>query len=885
MFDPSLRPRSADIRWARQRVVEWFASRGWKPFRFQRQVWNAYLAGDSGLVHATTGTGKTYAVWMAALIETLAELHNRPAGTGRPASRQTGRGGRAATHPIHERPLRVLWITPLRALAVDTLYALQRPLQELDVPWTLESRTGDTSAAVRNRQRKRLPTSLVTTPESLSLMLTRSDAQHQFRDLRLVVVDEWHELLSTKRGVQVELALARLRKWRPTLRTWGLSATLGNLQVAMQTLLGVHRTSASGPQAVHPWADQAGGSGTVCVSADPECSAAHQPGSERLIEGTRRKRVIVDTLIPRTIERFPWAGHMGLRLLRDVVETVDAAETSLVFANTRFQTEAWYQALLQQRPDWAGRIALHHGSLSQSTREWVEEGLRSGQLKSVVCTSSLDLGVDFSPVARVLQIGSPKGVARLLQRAGRSNHQPGSDSRVICVPTHAFELIEAAAAADAIAAGHLEGRQPHSKPLDVLVQHAVTIALGGGFEREALLQEVRQTCSYQSLTEAEWDWVLDFITRGGECLRAYPDFHKVVNDDGQHVVQNQRVARQHRMSIGTITGDAVLTVQFLKGPRLGTIEESFVARLKPGDHFTFAGRQLQFVSLHEMKVWVRKARSGQAGRIPRWMGGRMPLSIELAAAVRLKLDEARRGEFRGPEMEAVRPLLELQSAWSAIPAPNELLIERITSREGHHLFVFPFAGRLVHEGLSTLCAWRLSQRQPISFTMSVNDYGFELLSRDRAPLDEAIERGLLEPGGLDADLEHAMNAAEMGKRQFREIARVAGLVFDGYPGSRKSVKQLQASSGLLYDVFTNYDPGNLLLNQARREVLERQLEHSRMVQTLNELRNSRLVITHPARFTPLSFPLMVDRLRERLSSETLTDRIRRMQVQLEKAAG
>lgn len=827
---------SRKITLARQTIVDWFSTQGWKPFRFQRQTWNAMLEGQSGLIHATTGTGKTYAAWMGPLMEFLA--------TGAPRTQKTRR---------HSEPLKVLWLTPLRALAADTWKSLEAPVNALGMPWSIETRTGDTASSIRNRQRGRLPTALITTPESLSLLLSHADAAERFAHLRYVIVDEWHELLGKKRGVQTELALARLRKWRPDLQTWGLSATLGNTREAMSVLLG--RTTAS---------DSAKG---------------------QLIRGASQKRQVVDSLIPSTMERFPWAGHLGMRLVADVAQEIDSAASSLVFTNTRSQTEAWYQGLLKARPDWAGKIALHHGSLDRDTRDWVEDGLRTGQLKSVVCTSSLDLGVDFSPVERVFQVGSPKGVARLLQRAGRSGHSPGRASRITCVPTHAFELVEVAAARDAIESGFLESRPRIKQPLDVLTQHAVTMALAGGFEAEDLFQEVRQTASYAELTRQEWDWVLDFVSTGGETLKAYPDYHKVTQDRPNHYrLEDRRLARQHRMSIGTIVGDASLTVQFLKGGKLGTIEEAFLAKIKPGERFVFAGRVVELVSIHDSKVWVRLAKSVSASKIPRWMGGRLPLSTQLAQAVRYKLDEAAKGKFDSPEMNAMRPIFDLQTNRSHIPRQGELLIERAKSREGHHLFFYPFAGRSVHEGLASLFAYRLSREIPITFSMSINDYGIELLSFKPPPLDPHRLSKLLSPENLIEDLLASMNASEMARRQFREIAHIAGLVFRGYPNQRKSARQLQASTGLLFDVFQTYDPQNLLLKQAEREVLEQQLEHTRMRETLEQLDERETVIRDLKRFSPLCFPLVVDRLRARLSSEKLADRVRRMQISLENAA-
>ncbi|MEX2583438.1 MAG: ligase-associated DNA damage response DEXH box helicase [Gemmatimonadota bacterium] len=808
----------------------WFEARGWTPFEYQHRVWHAYREGRSGLVHAATGTGKTLAAWLGPLIEGL-EKEERPAPRRRAAP-----------------PLRVLWITPLRALAADTAEALAQPLEATGLPWIIETRTGDTAPAVRARQAKRLPTALLTTPESLSLLLTRDDSADLFRDLRLVVVDEWHELMGTKRGVQVELALARLRAFQRGLLTWGLSATLGNLEEAARTLVG---------------------------SADIPFE---------IVQGVEPKQVVVDALIPPRIEIFPWAGHLGTQMLPQVVDAIEEGSSAIVFTNTRSQTEIWYQAILGARPDWAGTIALHHGSLDRANRAWVEAGLRSGALRCVVATSSLDLGVDFSPVDRVLQVGSPKGAARLLQRAGRSGHRPGAVSRVTCVPTLVLELVEVAAARDAIEAGAIESRLPVDRPLDVLVQHVVTVALGGGFVPEELLAELRSTRAYAELRDDEWAWVLDFVTRGGEALQAYPEYSRVIERDGRYVVEDREVARRHRMAIGTIVDDASITVQYLGGGRLGSVEEAFIARLKQGDRFIFAGKPLEFVRVRDMKAWVRRAKSSK-GAIPRWLGSRLPLSTELAAALRHRLEEAERGIYRGPEMEAVRPILDVQARWSAIPAADELLIESVRSREGRHLFFFPFEGRLVHEGLAALFAYRIARLQPITFTMAANDWGFELLSPEPAPIEEAISAGLLDPAHLLDDIPASLNATEMARRQFREIARVAGLVFPGYPRSGKSARQLQASSGLFFDVFQRYDPENRLYSQAHREVLERQLESSRIGRTLERLIDAKPLLTQPERTPPFAFPLLVDRTRERVSSEALSDRVRRMQLSLERAAG
>lgn len=811
---------------------EWFAERGWKPLKFQRQVWKAMGEGRSGLLHATTGAGKTYAVWLGALQAFAPQaLANKPP------------------------RLTVLWLTPMRALAADTLRSLQAPLEVLQPGWSAGSRSGDTGSAERTAQNKRLPTVLVTTPESLSLLLARADASEVLGSLRLVVVDEWHELLGNKRGVQVQLALARLRRWNAGLCVWGMSATLGNLQEAMETLLGAD-----------------GGNG----------------GHEGvLVQGEVPKKLLIDSLLPGRAERFPWGGHLGLTMLPQVIEQIAASSTTLVFTNTRSQSEIWYQAMLQARPDWAGLIALHHGSLDREVREWVELGLKSGALKAVVCTSSLDLGVDFLPVERVLQIGSPKGVARLLQRAGRSGHAPGRPSRITLVPTHSIEIIEGAAARAALAAGQIEGRSSPLQPLDVLVQHLVTVALGGGFTPAALYDEVRSTSAYASLALESWRWCLDFVAQGGASLAAYPDYRRVVPDaEGVWRVPDARLARRHRMNIGTIVSDASMTVQYLGGARIGSVEETFVSRLKPGECFLFGGRLLELVRIHEMTAWVRRA-TGQRAAVPRWNGGRMPLSSTLADAVVEQLGLADAEVYNTPELQCLRPLLEIQQEWSALPTPQTLLAELLQTREGWHLFVYPFAGRHVHLGLANLVAWRVAQLQPRTFSIALNDCGFELLCAQEldwpALLPQVLALG--DATQLLHEVLASLNATELARRRFREIARVSGLVFQGYPGEKRSNKQLQASSSLFYEVFSKYDPGNRLLLQAEEELLAQELEIGRLRKSLVRMATQRLVVQTLERPTPFSFPLMVERFREQLSNEKVADRIARMVAQLERAAG
>ena len=796
------------------RLRAWFARRGWKAFPFQAEVWAAMARGDSGLLHASTGSGKTYAVWGGALCRL------RP-GPG----------------------LQVLWLTPMRALAADTLRALRQPLPDLAPGFTVGQRTGDTPSAERARQERQWPGALVTTPESLSLMLTRENAAATLSGVHTVIVDEWHELIGNKRGVQLQLALARLKAWSPALQVWGLSATLGNLEDAMHTLTG--------------------GGGT-------------------LVQGRVDKAIVIDTLLPHEPGRFSWGGHLGAQMQSAVADEIDRSGTTLVFTNTRSQAEIWYQLLLAARPDWAGVVALHHGSLDKATRDWVELGLKEGRLKAVVATSSLDLGVDFLPVERVLQIGSTKGVARLLQRAGRSGHAPGRSSRVTLVPTNTLELVEAAAARRAALAGRVESRRTPEAPLDVLVQHLVTVALGGGFDADALFDEVHRAPAYASLTREAFDWALAFVERGGDSLTAYPEYHRVRLVDGLWRVPDRGIARRHRLQVGTIVSDATMQVKWLSGGTLGSIEESFIGRLSKGDHFVFAGRVLEYVRTQDMAALVKRA-SKPRGIVPVWGGSKMPLSSEMADSVQALLAEAAAGRFDSPEMQAAQPMLAAQLRLSRLPAPGRLLVETYRSREGQHLFLYPFGGRNVHIGLAQLLAWRLSRAAPNTFSLSVNDYGLEIVAATPLDLRLLDDAALFSADSLLHDVLASLNSGALAQRRFREIARVAGLVFGGYPGAPKSMKQLQASSSLFFDVFRKYDVGNRLLGQAEEEVLSQELELGRLEAVLNRMASAPVDQVMLASPSPFSLPLMVERLREQLSTEKLADRLDRLLADAEAA--
>lgn len=725
--------------------------------------------------------------------------------------------------------------------------ALREPLATLAPGCEAEARTGDTPAALRARLRKELPHTLVTTPESLSLMLTHADFPDKLAGLSCVIVDEWHELLGTKRGVQTELCLARLRAWFPALSIWGLSATLGNLTAARHALLGSTFEN------------------SVEISAD------------------LHKAIVIDTLIPGEIGRFPWSGHIGTRLASQVADEIEKASATLLFTNTRSQTEIWFQELLAIRPRWKDKLAMHHGSLDRAEREHAENGLRDGTLKCVVATSSLDLGVDFSPVDQVIQIGSPKGIARLLQRAGRSGHQPGSVSRIVGVPTHAFELIEFAAARDAALVRHIESRIPLEKPLDLLVQHLVTCAIGCPFEEKAMRREIQSTHAFSKLTDTEWNWSLGFISNGGGALASYPNYQKARLENGHYTVDDKHLITRHRLSIGTITSDPAVSVRFANGHKLGTVEESFISRLKPGSLFVFAGRQLALVRFRERAATVKPAPRRGKGHVAIWGGNKMPLSSELSHAV------ARRLQGHGApsaEMASIEPILAIQRKWSRLPDDGSLLIEHARSREGEHLFLYPFAGRLVHEGLAALIAFRISRDSGGSIHTTQNDYGFSLTSKRGLILNEQHLRSHLSAENLLDDLVACMNTAELARRQFREIARVSGLVLQPPPGQKdRSQRELQVSASLLYEVLDRYDPENLLLVQSRREIMEKQLELTRLTAVIHRLQSMTMHLVETENLTPMAFPLWADRLSATLPAGDAATRLEEMLRTLNQAAG
>ncbi|MBL7699404.1 MAG: ligase-associated DNA damage response DEXH box helicase [Chitinophagaceae bacterium] len=836
-------------------VSAWFASNNMSPFAFQEEAWQHIINNQSGLVNAPTGCGKTFSVFLGAVINFI---NNNVDGYSK--KKKNG--------------LQLLWVTPLRALAKDIARAMEEVIAGLGMQWQIGSRNGDTPIAERQKQRRQMPEVLIITPESMHLLLAQKDYAEIFTSLKTIAVDEWHELLGSKRGVQVELAISRIlgvtqatgmlssrteRRSRECegsaeqriVNLWGISATIGNLEQARDVLLSPLKTHNS-----------------VIVRANIP------------------KPIEVISVFPDEIEKYPWSGHLGIKLVHKAIEIINNSRTTLIFINTRGMSELWYQTLLKECPDLAGAIALHHGSIDMEMRTWVEESLHTGILKAVVCTASLDLGVDFRPVETVIQVGSPKGVARFLQRAGRSGHQPGEVSRIYFLPTHSLELVEAAALKAAKDINFIESRDPRILCFDVLVQYLCTLAVSDGFRPEEIFEEVRTTYCYRDITDDEFSQITHFITSGGTALQQYDEYKKVEVIDGLYKINSRRLAMRHRLHIGTIVSDPMLKVRFIGGGYIGMIEEWFISRLQPGDVFTLAGRTLEFVMIKEMTVLARKS-SSKKSNIPSWQGGRMPLSANLGIMLRKKFNEAYlvtndKKAQTDVEVKALEPLFILQQSLSHIPKEDELLIEHIETKDGYHLFVYPFEGRLVHEALGALLSYRLSRITPITFSFAMNDYGFELLSDRPIPLDDSNADELFSAENLLEDIQRSVNSAEMAKRKFRDIAVIGGLIFQGYPGEYKKARHLQSSASLLFQVFNEYDKNNLLLRQAYNEVMEQQMEEARLRDTLSRINNSKIVITFPKRLTPFSFPLKVDSMRENLSSEKLEDRVKRMQEQLSK---
>lgn len=792
-------------------IEQWFNFKKWEPLPFQKEAWLKFLEGKSGLISVPTGAGKTYAAYLSA----LSKLHEDP-----------------------KKGIQILYITPLRALAKDLESALKAPIDDLKLIYRVERRTGDTSYIKKEKQNKHPPEILITTPESLAVMLCNGHATSQFSYLQSIIVDEWHELLASKRGVLFELCLSRLKAWKPSVQIWGLTATIGNIQQAAQVCVGVDRSP-------------------IIVNAKME------------------REVILTAVLPESLDKLPWTGRLGLRLLPYVLNRLNFNQSTLIFTNTRSQTERWYQAILEARPEWKNLIAIHHSAIDKKTREGIEEGIKFGSIRFVVCTSSLDLGIDLPRVEKVIQIGSPKSVARLLQRAGRSSHRPLTPCYIEVVPTHALELIEIQAYRLAIKEHHIESRLPLKNCYDVLMQHMMTCAIGEGFQKDELFSQIKTTACFQDLSLKEFEDCLHFLISGGNSLKAYPEYKKLVYSNDKYIVEDKGLIRRHKMSIGTISSDSQIIVKWAKGKAIGMIEESFLTNLKPGDHFLFGGKQLQLVQYRDMTAYVRLAKHKQKHAAV-WKGSRLPFSTSLGAELRKVCEQKISLNSSDQEKFLLDQIIQLQQKFSYLPTTKQLLIELTKSQEGWHLFVYPFEGKIIHQGLALLVAHRLSKKASQTFTISTNDYGFELLSR-KSFQEEMLTTELFSTQYMNEDIQELINTQEIGKRYFRDIARIAGLIFPGYPHKHKTNRQVQISSSLLFDVLQKYDANNLLLQQAKKEVLDIQFEKIQLKNCLTRLSQAQLMIKKLKKFSPFGLELFVERVSDTLSTESLTERIKQIQ--------
>ncbi|WP_336688926.1 MULTISPECIES: ligase-associated DNA damage response DEXH box helicase [unclassified Chryseobacterium] len=801
-------------------IQQWMADKGNSPFKFQIDTWQKFENGYSGMVIAPTGFGKTFSVFLALLTHFL----NHP--------EKYGKG------------LKMIWITPLRSLSKDIAKAMQEAIDEIGLDWSVGVRNGDTDPKVRQQQVKNMPEILVVTPESLHLLLGQKNHERFFKELKTIVVDEWHELLGSKRGVMVELGISQLTKYVPKMKIWGITATIGNLDEAMDVLI---------PYDI----------------------------KKTKITAKEQKKIDILPVFPDEVEILPWAGHLGAKLADKIVPIILESKSTIVFTNTRSQSEMWYQLLLEAYPDFAGQIAIHHSSIDAHLRIWIEENLSSGKLKAVVSTSSLDLGIDFKPVDTVIQIGSAKGVARFLQRAGRSGHSPFETSKIYCVPTHSLELIEVAALKEAVKQKVIEPRDPQVLCFDVLVQFLMTLAVGDGFYPQELYERIKKIYAFQEMTDEEWKSILDFLTIGGSVLKSYEEFHKIViQEDGLYKVTSRKIAMLHRMNMGVIVSDAMLKVKFISGGYIGMVEEYFISKLKKDEKFILAGRVLEVAMIKDMTVFVRAAK-GKAFA-PSYLGGRLPLSSNLGQFLREKLSGALNPKASEKELKFLHPLLMNQEERSHIPKEDEFLVELIKNREGYHLFMYPFEGRLVHEVMSALIAYRISKLAPISFSMAMNDYGFELFSDKEIPLNDENLHKILSRENLMTDVISSINSAEMARRKFRDIAVISGMVIQNYAGKQRSNKSLQSSAGLIFKVLEDYDPNHFLVRQAYTEVFNAQLQEQRLVEAFKRIEKSKIILKFANTFTPLSFPIKVDSLRQTLSSEGLDARIQKLIQQAKK---
>lgn len=807
------------------RFRDWFAGRGWVVRAHQAALAATVQAGQDALLIAPTGGGKTLGGFLASLIA----LSQREPGARRPS-------------------LHTLYVSPLKALAVDVERNLNVPITEMGLDLRVETRTGDTPAAKRQRQRRDPPDILLTTPEQLGLFLASDQARAFLTDLKCVVIDEIHALAGTKRGDLLSLCLATLAVWAPQCRFIGLSATV------------------KAPETLQDWLGVRG-----------------QPA--RLIEADGGVTAKVDLLVSR--ERIPWSGHSGRFAVGEVYDRIRQARLSLVFVNTRAQAELLFQELWRANEDGLA-IALHHGSLAREQRRRVEAAMAAGQLKAVVCTSTLDLGIDWGDVDLVIQMGAPKGAARLVQRIGRANHRMDEASRALLVPTNRFEVLECRAAEAAVAAGEIDGDPPREGALDVLAQHVMGRACGEGFQLEALFEEVRQAAPYRALDWETYERVVDLVATGGYALKTYDRFRRIVRRrDGVWVNRTRQDAQQHRMNIGAIVEARQLSVRlaqfvggdkagqttgravFRPGRRLGDIEEGFVSTLSPGDTFLFAGEVLRLLGIEDMDALVHRATGTESPAIPSYNGGKFPLSTFLADRVRQMIHD-RDQWVTLPD--PVREWFEIQRLRSEIPAADELLVETFARGQRHYLVCYPFEGRLAHQTLGMLLTRRLERlgARPLGFVAS--EYALAVWAM--TPLGHLDMADLLHPDLLGDDLEAWLDESVLMKRHFAHCALISGLIARHLPGDRKTARQVTFSTDLIYDVLRSHEPDHILLRAARQDAATGFLDIRRLSDMLMRIRG-RLVHRDLLRISPFAVPVMLEVGREPVHGASVEEAILR----------
>ncbi len=807
------------------KIKNFFDENDWDPLPFQLESWEAYLNGENGIIQVPTGCGKTYAALMGPL---------------------------SILKECKTSGLNILLITPLKALSRDLKNSITKAAKHFNKEITIGIRNGDTSPYEKKKQIHTPPNILITTPESLALLLSNKESNKIFRDLFSIIIDEWHELMGSKRGNQCELSLSWLRGNNKDLQIWAMSATIGNIEEAGRAIVG---------------------------------NNANFP---KIITTNIKKEIQITSVLPEEETTFPWGGHLGIRNYPSLLKILDKNKSTLLFTNTRNQSERWYQCLKFCLPEMGDKIALHHGSLDKSERKIVEEGVKNGLIKWVVCTSSLDLGIDFQPVDQIVQIGSAKNIARLIQRAGRSAHRPGGTSKIIFMPTNSLELFEISAMRRIIKRGISEKIKLPELSFDVLLQHLVSLACGPGFNPIIEKERVKDCWSYRNLNDRDWDWCINFLEYGGKCLKAYPKYKKIEKEEGKedknifnYFVKDKSLIKIHKFNIGTITSDKFINVKYIKGKSLGNLEEYFASKLKPGDAFYFTGKILEFVRIRDMTLYVKKS-SKKSSKVPAWVGGQIAISDLLSDGLRREIDISQNfnhsNEFLNKELNSLIPILKKQNALSVIPKRNQLLIEIYKTKEFKSLFVFILDGKFVNEGIAFLWASRLAKKKLSTFSITANDFGFSLTTSEDYDFS-IIEKEfcyLVDKQNLEEDLENAINLSELRKRRFKNIAQISGLVNQNNPSKSKTSSQLQISSSLFYDVFTKYEEDHLLIKQAHKEVKEYELENHRITNSLERLSKLKIMLKETKSPSPFAFPLLVERLKNTLSNESIEKRVEKL---------